>query len=155
MEIFANLDWLLYGILIGLFVPILLIIDNKQFGISSSMNNICSLVLPKSKKYFSRYNFEHNDWKIYFVIGIILGGFISANWFSDSTVFLPDKYKSLEGIILLFIGGFLVGFGTRYANGCTSGHSITGISMLKASSIIATLSFFVGGLIYIFFTNAF
>lgn len=155
MEIFQNTDWLIYGILIGLFVPIMLIIGNKQFGISSCMQNICTIIIPKSKRHFSSNDLSRNDWKVYFVVGIILGGFLSANFFSNSASFLPEKYYTFEGVILLLIGGFLVGFGTRYANGCTSGHSITGISMLKLSSLIATISFFIGGMIYIFlFTSA-
>lgn len=151
MEIFENLSWLLYGILIGLFVPATLLIGNKQFGISSSLQNICLTVLPKSKSIFKGYDFKLNDWKLYFVIGIVIGGFLAANYPAESsTSFLPIEYYSLSGIVTLFIGGILVGFGTRYANGCTSGHSITGLSLLKLSSLLATISFFVGGLIYTF-----
>ncbi len=151
MEIFNDLDWLIYGVLIGLFVPITLILGNKQFGISSSMQNICSLLIPKSKSIFSEYDLIKNDWKIYFVIGIVIGGFLASSLFSNSPIeFLPDHYYSMNGIITLFFGGLFVGFGTRYANGCTSGHSITGLSMLKLSSLLATISFFIGGLIYTF-----
>jgi uncharacterized membrane protein YedE/YeeE len=153
MEIFKDLDWLLYGILIGSFVPLTLIMGNKQFGISSSMQNLCSLLIPKSKKHFGNYNFKANEWKTFFVVGIVIGGFIAANFFNVNTSFLPAKYYTLDGLVLLLFGGFLVGFGTRYANGCTSGHSITGLSMLKLSSLIATIAFFVGGLIYTFLTN--
>lgn len=151
MEIFNNLDWLIYGILIGLFVPITLLIGNRQFGISSALQNICLVVFPKTKNIFSNYNLEKNDWKLYFVLGIVLGGFLGSHIFSNTSIqFLPDKYYSIQGILTLLLGGFLVGFGTRYANGCTSGHSITGLSMLKLSSLIATISFFVGGLIFTF-----
>ncbi len=151
MDIFNNLDWLIYGILIGLFVPITLLIGNKQFGISSSLQNICLVILPKTKRVFSNYDLAKNDWKLYFVLGIVLGGFLAANYFSSSVIqFLPDKYYSFQGVLTLILGGFLVGFGTRYANGCTSGHSITGLSMLKLSSLVATVSFFIGGLIFTF-----
>lgn len=151
MEVFNNLDWLLYGILIGLFVPIILLLGNKQFGISSAMQNVCSVIIPKTKVIFSKEELVENSWKLYFVIGIMIGGLLAANLFNVSSIyFLPQKYYSLEGIITLFLGGILVGFGTRYANGCTSGHSITGLSMLKLSSLLATISFFVGGLIYTF-----
>lgn len=151
MEIFNDLDWLIYGVLIGLFVPITLILGNKQLGISSSMQNICSILIPKSKSIFSEYDLKKNNWKLYFVIGIVFGGFLASNIFSNSpTEFLPDHYYSMKGIITLFFGGLLVGFGTRYANGCTSGHSITGLSMLKVSSLFATISFFIGGLLYTF-----
>ncbi|MCB9248862.1 MAG: YeeE/YedE family protein [Ignavibacteriales bacterium] len=151
MEIFNNLDWLIYGILIGLFVPIILLVGNKQFGISSSLQNICLVVFPKAKNVFSNYDIKKNDWKLYFVLGIVLGGFLASNIFSAAPMnFLPEKYYSLQGILTLLLGGFLVGFGTRYAGGCTSGHSITGLSMLQLSSLIATISFFIGGLIFTF-----
>lgn len=151
MEIFDNLNWLIYGILIGLFVPITLVLGNKQFGISSAMQNICSVVIPKTKSFFSASELKSNSWKIYFVLGIAIGGFLASNIFSESTIsYLPEHYYSFSGIITLFLGGILVGFGTRYANGCTSGHSITGLSLLKLSSLLATISFFVGGLIYTF-----
>ena len=151
MEIFENLNWLIYGILIGLFVPITLLISNKQFGISSSLQNICSAILPKTRSVFTGYDFKLNDWKTYFVVGVVVGGFFAANVFSSIPInYLPEDYYSIAGIITLFIGGVFVGFGTRYANGCTSGHSITGLSMLKLSSLIATISFFVGGLFYTF-----
>lgn len=151
MEIFNDLNWLVYGVLIGLFVPITLVLANKQFGISSSMQNICSIILPKTKSIFSADDLKKNDWKLYFVIGIVIGGFFASGIFSNSpTEFLPDKYYSVRGIITLFIGGLMVGFGTRYANGCTSGHSITGLSMLKLSSLVATIFFFIGGLLYTF-----
>ncbi|MEE9430712.1 MAG: YeeE/YedE thiosulfate transporter family protein [Melioribacteraceae bacterium] len=152
MEIFNDLSWLVYGVLIGLFVPLIFLIGNKQFGISSSLQNICLTVFPKSKKVFSNYNLDANKWKLFFVLGIVAGGFFAANFFSsEPNQFLPDHYYSVKGIFTLLFGGFLVGFGTRYANGCTSGHAITGLSMLKLSSLIATISFFVGGLLLTFF----
>lgn len=151
MEIFENLNWLIYGVMIGLFVPAILIIGNKQFGVSSSMQNVCSIILPKTKSIFTGYDFKKNDWKLYFVIGIVVGGFFASYIFSGTiNNFLPEHYYTLKGILTLFVGGMLVGFGTRYANGCTSGHSITGLSMLQLSSLIATISFFVGGLLYTF-----
>lgn len=151
MEIFKNLDWLIYGILIGSFVPIILLLGNKQFGISSVMQNVCSVLVPKTKKIFSKEELNENSWKLYFVIGIVMGGILAVNIFDEGiNIFLPQKYYTLQGIITLFCGGLLVGFGTRYANGCTSGHSITGLSMLKLSSLLATISFFLGGLIYTF-----
>lgn len=151
MEIFENINWLIYGTLIGLFVPITLLIANKQFGISSSLQNICSVIFPKTKSVFKGYDFKLNDWKIYFVAGIAVGGFFASNVFNNFPVnYLPEDYYTFGGILTLFVGGLLVGFGTRYANGCTSGHSITGLSMLKLSSLIATISFFVGGLFYTF-----
>ena len=150
--IFENLDWLVYGILIGLFVPTILIVGNKLFGLSSSLIHICSMILPKNKNGILNYNFKDHKWKFYFVVGITLGGYISVAFLSKGeTKFLPTDYYKLEGFIKLFIGGILVGFGTRYAKGCTSGHSITGLSLLKKSSLFATIAFFVGGLLFTFF----
>ena len=54
---------------------------------------------------------------------------------------------TLKGIVMIVLGGFLVGFGTRYAGGCTSGHAIMGISTLQMPSLIATCCFMVGGFI--------
>ena len=148
-EIFSTWNWYIAGPLIGLFVPLLLIIGNKMFGISSAFEHICSISLPESMSAVLEYSRAKNAWKFYFVIGIMLGGFISVNFLSDSgTAFLPDNYYSFAGYIELFIGGLLVGFGTRYANGCTSGHAITGFSLLNPGSIKSTISFFVGGMIY-------
>ncbi len=150
--IFDNLDWLVYGLLIGLFVPTILLVGNKIFGLSSSLIHICSIVLPKNKTKILGYDLKEHKWKFYFVIGIVLGAVISTQFLSqENAQFLPDDYYSLAGLIKLFIGGILVGFGTRYANGCTSGHSISGLSMLQKSSLFATIAFFVGGLIFTFF----
>jgi uncharacterized protein len=151
MEIFNDLNWLVYGVLIGLFVPAILLIGNKHFGVSSAMQNVCSVILPKTKVLFNSDEIKKNDWKLYFVIGIVIGGFFASNILSSSSIdFLPEHYYSLQGLLKLFVGGLLVGFGTRYANGCTSGHSITGLSMMQLSSLLATISFFVGGLLYTF-----
>jgi len=150
MEPISNVwPWYVAGPLMGLFVPFLLIVGNKLLGISSSFQHICSIVLNTKKFSASGYNAAANRWKFFFVIGITLGG-LTANLFlgAGDISFLPQQYYSLKGLILLFIGGFLVGFGTRYANGCTAGHSIAGISTFQLSGLIATISFFVGGLIY-------
>jgi len=141
--------WYVAGPLMGLFVPFLLIVGNKLLGISSSFQHICSIILNTKKFAASGYNALVNRWKFFFVIGITLGG-LTAKLFVGvgNTSFLPQQYYSLKGLIFLFIGGFLVGFGTRYANGCTAGHTISGISTFQLSGLIATISFFVGGLIY-------
>lgn len=146
-NIFSIWPWYVTGPLIGLFVPLILIAGNKLFGISSSLLHICSIVLGKGK--LRGYNSDNHRWKLYFVIGISIGAFISVNFLTTGKVkFLPEFYYSLNGFILLFTGGVLIGFGTRYANGCTSGHSISGISTFQLSGFIATLAFFTGGLLY-------
>jgi uncharacterized membrane protein YedE/YeeE len=81
-----------------------------------------------------------------------LGGLTAKLFLGSGAVpFLPQEYYTLKGLVFLFAGGFLIGFGSRYANGCTSGHTIAGISTLQLSGLIATLSFFAGGLIYTYF----
>jgi len=147
--IFEHWDWYIAGPLIGLFVPMLLLFGNKSFGTSSSFDYMCAIAAPKiHKKIFSSIS-GSNAWKVYFIVGIAIGSFISISFLSTETVqFLPEQYYSPSGYIQLLIGGILVGFGTRYANGCTSGHTITGFSLLNIGSIKSTISFFVGGLIY-------
>jgi uncharacterized membrane protein YedE/YeeE len=87
-------------------------------------------------------------WKIVLAVGVVIGGFIGNFPLSLEPVpFLPEAFYSAPGVVMLIIGGILVGFGTRYADGCTSGHSIMGMSNLQISSLIATICFFIGGLI--------
>ena len=144
-------DWYISGPLIGLFVPLLYIVGNKMFGISSSFEHICSLILPKNKSNSLGFDPNANRWKFYFVIGIAIGAVISVFLISsDDPSFLPKEYYTVGGYVQLFIGGLLIGFGTRYANGCTSGHAITGISLLESSSLKSTFAFFAGGVIYTF-----
>jgi uncharacterized membrane protein YedE/YeeE len=150
MEAIFNVwPWYVAGPLMGLFVPFLLIVGNKLLGISSSFQHIYSILLNTKKFAASGYNASANRWKFFFVIGITLGG-LTAKLFlgAGETSFLPHQYYTFKGFVLLLCGGFLVGFGTRYANGCTAGHSIAGISTFQLSGLIATISFFVGGLIY-------
>lgn len=68
-------------------------------------------------------------------------GFVPLELFNFESVL------TLKGFILLIIGGFLIGFGTRWASGCTSGHAISGLSNLQLPSLIAVVGFFIGGLI--------
>jgi hypothetical protein len=147
--IFEPWNWYIAGPLIGLFVPALLIGANKMLGISSSFEHLCMMVLPEDRHAIFNFNWKESGWKIYFAIGIMIGAYISAKFLSSAEIhFLPDHYYSWTGYLTLFGGGILVGFGTRYANGCTSGHSIFGLSILQSSSLKATISFFIGGLMY-------
>ena len=164
--------WYVSGPLIGLMVPVLLILGNKSFGISSSLRHICASCIP-SKSLFFKYNWKSEAWNLIFVLGIIIGGSIAGNLFmnpnpiliSENTVtdlnamgiqnfsglmpaeiFNFDSILTVKGFILMVIGGFFVGFGTRYTNGCTSGHAIMGLSNLQWPSLVATICFFIGGL---------
>lgn len=150
------LDWLLQpwpwyvsGPLIGLTVPLLLLLTGKNFGVSSSLRHIGAACAPGLKlPYLSKdYNWREHIWSLLFVGGIVIGGFI-GNFLlsSEPATFLPESYFSLKGALLLLGGGMLIGFGTRYADGCTSGHTIMGISALNWPSLVATIFFFIGGL---------
>ncbi len=165
--------WYVSGPLIGLMVPALLIAGNKSFGISSSLRHICAACIP-SKIPFFQYDWKKEVWNLFFVAGILLGGIVVAMFLqnpdpvnvspalvtelnqygiSDYKGLVPTdlfNWNSLftaRGFILMIVGGFLVGFGTRYAGGCTSGHSIMGLSNLQLPSLIATMCFMAGGII--------
>ena len=140
--------WWLSGILIGLTVPLLYLLSGKAFGISTSLQEIGALCAPASKwEYLSKFDRKENFWTIIFAIGIAIGSFVATHYLSaDPKSFLPESFSSAAGAIKLLLGGFLIGFGTRYAGGCTSGHSITGISNLNWPSLVATICFFAGGL---------
>jgi uncharacterized membrane protein YedE/YeeE len=163
--------WYVAGPMIGLTVPALLILGNKAFGISSSLRHICAACVPAGIPFFS-YDWKKEIWNLLFVLGTAIGGFIAMNFlanpdtiviseatqadlkalgltnFSDLMpleIFTWDTLLSGKGILFFVVGGFLVGFGTRYAGGCTSGHAIMGISSLQWPSLVATIFFMVGG----------
>ena len=146
--VFEPWPWWISGVLIGLTVPLLYILAGKAFGISTSLQQAGAMCAPHSKlEYLSRFDRKANLWTVVFVIGIAIGAFIANRFLSqDPTPFLPKSFSSPSGAVKLLLGGFLIGFGTRYAGGCTSGHSITGISNLNWPSLVATIFFFAGGL---------
>lgn len=163
--------WYVAGPLIGLTVPVLLLVGNKSFGISSSLRHVCAMCVPANIPFFT-YDWKKEMWNIVFVVGVLLGGFVATTFFSNPDVIvvaestqrdlaalgitdysklLPIEIFSWEnlltgkGLLFFVIGGFLVGFGTRYAGGCTSGHAIMGISSLQWPSLVATIFFMIGG----------
>lgn len=140
--------WWFSGPLIGLTVPLLYLLAGKGFGISTSFQQLGALCSPRSKlDYLKNYDRRQGTWTLVFALGIVIGGFIGSQWLSAEPIeFLPAKFYSIGGAIKLFIGGTLVGFGARYAGGCTSGHAITGIANWNFPSVVATIFFFVGGL---------
>jgi uncharacterized membrane protein YedE/YeeE len=164
--------WWISGPLIGLMVPALLIIGNKPFGISSSLKHICAACIPANISFF-KYDWKKEAWSLFLVAGVVIGAFIAWNWLSyhnisinpklmselknygisNSSQMVPEEVISwhslatLKGFVMIIVGGFLVGFGTRYGDGCTSGHAIMGLSNLQWSSLVATCSFFGGGMI--------
>jgi len=141
--------WWFSGLLIGLIVPLLHWLGGKDFGISTSFQQMGALCTRgvKAPAYLREFNWRAGMWTLVFAAGVVLGGFIANYFLSNQPIaFLPESYHSAGGIARLLIGGVLVGFGTRYAGGCTSGHAINGIANLNLPSLIATIFFFVGGL---------
>jgi uncharacterized protein len=172
LEIFKQpWHWSIAGILIGLTVPALLLIGNKKFGISSSLRHVCAMCVPADIPFF-KYDWKKEIWNLFFVVGVLLGGFMATQFLSNpdtiviakstqeslselgisdfthlmpEDIFILENIFTLKGFFFLVFGGFLVGFGTRYAGGCTSGHAIMGLSALQLPSLIATCCFMVGG----------
>jgi len=169
--------WYIAGPLIGLIVPILLLAGNKPFGISSSLKHICAACIPANISFF-KYDWKKEAWNLFFAAGIVAGGFIAAHFLNgqhavklsadttailkhqgikDFSGLLPNDIFSfrqlltLRGFVFMVVGGFLVGFGTRWASGCTSGHSIMGIATLQWPSLVATCCFMIGGLVSTWF----
>lgn len=165
--------WYIAGPIIGLMVPLLLITGNKRLGISSSLRHICAACLPSGIAFF-QYDWRKEKWNLFFVFGIVIGGFLATtlltspqpviiderlaaslaqNGITDHNTLIPvDLFNwanllTLKGFLFMVVGGFLVGFGTRYAGGCTSGHSIMGLGNLQWPSLVATLCFMAGGFI--------
>ena len=140
--------WWLSGILIGLTVPLLYVLAGQSFGISTSLQQMGAMCLPGSNlSYFKEFDKRKGMWTVMFALGIGVGSFVATRILSaDPVEFLPASYANVGGAIRLLVGGILIGFGTRYAGGCTSGHSITGIANLNWPSLVATIFFFVGGL---------
>jgi hypothetical protein len=140
--------WWISGILIGLTVPLLYILAGKAFGISTSLQQVGAMCAPHSRfEYLCKHDRQGHLWTLVLAIGILIGGFVANHFLSAEPVqLLPAAFSSTSGAIKLLVGGFLIGFGTRYAGGCTSGHSITGIANLNWPSLLATICFFAGGL---------
>lgn len=167
--------WSFSGVMIAL-VMLLLILLGKRFGVSSSYKAVCSALGAGKKMNYFNYDWKSHDWLFLFIGGSVIGGFIASRFMMNPAVMdlgeatvvyitdlglampavgemSPRELFSLGGafqikyLLLLVIGGILIGFGTRYAGGCTSGHAITGLSNLQLPSLIAVIGFFIGGLL--------
>lgn len=164
--------WWISGPLLGLTVPILLILGNKPFGVSSSMKHICAACFPANIPFF-KYDWKKEAWNLFFAFGIIIGSSFAWIWLSTQNIdinpaltaqlsafgisnhnnLVPQEVVNwqnlftLKGVLMTIVGGFLIGFGTRYADGCTSGHSIMGLANLQWTSLVATICFMIGGFI--------
>lgn len=165
--------WYIAGPLIGLSVPLLLLAGNKMLGISGTLRQVCAICLPANIS-FLKYNWKDQLWNLYFAAGLLAGGFIggvllkpnSRLPISEETkkdlgslgiiyneslmpaeIFSWSTLMNWQNLIIVIGGGFLVGFGTRYAGGCTSGHGIYGLSTLQWPSLVAVIIFFAGGIL--------
>lgn len=172
--IFQTWSWSVSGFLIGM-VMLCLIYFGKVFGMSSNLSTLCSMTGVGKRVSFFDVDWKEQRWNLLVVLGAMLGGFVAVHFMSDSTnveinpktivqltqlgidapngKLLPDAlfsnavFQSPKMIVFLIIGGILIGFGTRYASGCTSGHAISGLSNLQIQSLKAVIGFFIGGLI--------
>lgn len=166
--------WYISGFMIGL-IMLILIYFGKSFGMSSNLRTLCSIAGAGKKVSFFNFDWRSQRWNLAIVAGAMLGGFVATHYLSDASnvsinpktieqlqsmnidapqgKLMPDAlfsnqvFESPKGILILLIGGILIGFGSRYAGGCTSGHAISGLSNLQLPSLKAVIGFFIGGLI--------
>lgn len=165
--------WYVSGPLIA-FVMFLLLWAGGEFGVSSTLRSICAAGGAGKNSSFFNFDWKKQTWNLVFVLGAIIGGYIAVTFLqnpeplvlSPATVsdlselginfdgeiapldiFSWDNLLTFKGFLLMVVGGFLVGFGTRWAGGCTSGHAISGLSNLQLPSLIAVVGFFIGGLL--------
>jgi len=168
----APWPWYVTGPLIGLTVPLVYLYAGRKWGVSSTLRDVCAAAIPRGLSYFDYPWRSAGGWRLAMVAGLVIGGFIAtatgpgdvaisaatradlaALGLTDFSgpapreIFRWGALGTIPGIVLILGGGFLVGFGTRYANGCTSGHAISGLAALRVTSLVAVVGFFVGGLI--------
>jgi uncharacterized membrane protein YedE/YeeE len=168
--------WWVSGILISATMFVLLYFG-QSFGFSSNLRTLCSAAGGGKLVKFFDFNWKTQSWNLVFLLGAILGGFIAKTFLStgepvaisESTIqdlaklgfsapqsvqptelFSWESAFTLKGFLVLALGGLMVGFGSRYAGGCTSGHAISGLSDLQLPSLIAVIGFFIGGLVMTF-----
>lgn len=165
--------WYVVGPLITL-TMVALLLSGKRFGISSNLRTLCTIAGADKLSDYFRFDWKSQRWNLVFVAGTFAGGAV-ARWlllkegpvaiqpatvealqsmgiddagqsFAPAALFGPEAWSNPTSVLTLVVGGILVGFGTRWANGCTSGHAISGLSSLQWSSLIAVIGFFIGGL---------
>jgi len=165
--------WYTSGIAMA-FIMLILLFFGKSFGFSSNLRTICTIAGAGKKVKFFDFDWKTQKWNLLFLVGSVLGGIVSSTFLKSdhpmdlsaatiadlktlgiafdgelnpSQLFGSEAFSSPGSLVLLLIGGLLIGFGTRYAGGCTSGHAISGLSNLQVPSLIAVVGFFIGGLI--------
>ncbi len=165
--------WYFSGPMIAL-VMVLLLWLGGSFGVSSTLRSLCAIGGAGKQAAFFRFDWKAQRWNLVFVLGAIVGGYLagvvwpnpaplalSAATVADlqaldipfdgglapKTLFDWSSLTTVSGFLVLVVGGFLVGFGSRWAGGCTSGHAISGLANLQVPSLIAVIGFFIGGLL--------
>ena len=167
------IPWYIAGPLIGVVVPIVYAYGGRKWGVSSTFGDVCAAVFPGRAEYFRYAWKERGGWRLSMALGLLVGGALSrvlrpdpVVGISDATredlmqlgltdftglapveVFSWDALFTFPGFLMIVVGGFLVGFGTRYADGCTSGHAISGLASFRLASLVAVIGFFAGGLL--------
>lgn len=175
--IYEPWPWYVAGPMIAL-VMFLLLMVGKNFGMSSNLRTICAICGAGDQADFFKFNWKAQRWNLIVIVGAVIGGFIGSHVLATDTAvainpdtigdlktlgfesagkaYLPTELfdlnalTNLKSLAVLGIGGLLVGFGSRYAGGCTSGHAISGLSNLQLPSLIAVIGFFIGGLAMIY-----
>jgi uncharacterized membrane protein YedE/YeeE len=147
------LHWAAGGAAIAAVTLALLLIANRRLGVSTGFEDVCSLVL--AQPYFHRASIINGrTWRLPFLAGLMLGGFLSAaaggGWHPSWALGMFDRFVGwgpAGKLTWMFAGGLFIGFGTRLAGGCTSGHGIFGMSNFEWPSVVATVSFMAGGIV--------
>lgn len=165
--------WYVAGPIIGLVVPVVYLYAGRKWGLSSTLRDVCAATVPADIDYFKYEWKEKGAWRLTMALGLVLGGLIATSTAATADVAISAATRSdlatlgitdfsgiaptelftwgtlgsFAGLALIVGGGFLVGFGARYADGCTSGHAISGLANLRVHSLVAVIGFFAGGLI--------
>lgn len=165
--------WYISGPLIALIMAMLILLG-KRFGMSSNLKTICTIAGADKVSDFFKFDWKSQRWNLLVALGAVIGGYIGMTFLSNDTavaihpntiqaltklgiedggtaympssLFGTEAFLNAKTLIILLVGGFLVGFGARYAGGCTSGHAISGLSNLQLPSLLAVFGFFIGGL---------
>lgn len=176
--IYKPWPWYVAGPMIA-FIMFLLLMVGKNFGMSSNLRTLCTICGAGNNTPFFKFDWKAQKWNLIVALGAVIGGFIASNYLSKEAVvninantienlhtlgftsagtsYVPTElfsnsvFSNAKGILLLALGGLFVGFGARYAGGCTSGHAISGLSNFQLPSLIAVIGFFIGGLTMIHF----
>ena len=172
--------WYIGGIMIA-FTLFILLFFGKEFGISANLRVMCAADGAGGFSSFFDFDWQSQSWNLMVALGAAFGGYFAASALnpemmsniSPETVGLLNDlgleyeygkvpyvlqeaftwpgFFTLRGATIVILAGFLVGFGARYAGGCTSGHAISGIANLQWPSLLAVCGFFIGGLIMVNF----